>query len=165
MKIIFLDIDGVLINRASIQRGFGKVDHECVNQLNRIIQETGAKLVMSSCWRIGHPVDELAKRCELWGIKGELIDKTPVDWRAERGDEIEEWIDDYELVNGQLESFVILDDDKDMGDLLPYLVKSTFTWGLTKELADKAIYMLNNPKSRVLTLEATEANVENSVSY
>jgi hypothetical protein len=47
-KIIFLDIDGVL-NAGSQDEPF--ILPECAQRLNRIIQETGAGVVLSSAWR------------------------------------------------------------------------------------------------------------------
>ena len=49
MKIIFLDIDGVLNqtgNAASLP-----FDPNCVMYLNHVIKETGAHIVISSAWR------------------------------------------------------------------------------------------------------------------
>lgn len=39
-------------------------------------------------------------------------------------------------------AFVILDDDDDMGELLPYLVQTDFTHGLTLPLAELAFGVL-----------------------
>jgi hypothetical protein len=47
-KIIFLDIDGVL-NAGCDDEPF--IFSECAQRLNRIIQETGAQVVLSSAWR------------------------------------------------------------------------------------------------------------------
>lgn len=57
-KVIFLDIDGVLINRESFMaplkmRGVRVAAHPaCMAQLNRIIADTGAGIVVSSTWRL-----------------------------------------------------------------------------------------------------------------
>ena len=55
MKVIFLDIDGVLINKASLLNVESSYvpDEKCVQQLNELINRTDAKIVVSSCWRIG----------------------------------------------------------------------------------------------------------------
>ena len=55
MKVIFLDIDGVLNSmscKATIE-GFDFVEDEKVALLKEIIDLTGAKVVLSSTWRYG----------------------------------------------------------------------------------------------------------------
>ena len=64
MKVIFLDIDGVLnthesattlresfVERGADLMGFNRFDKNCVARVNRITDETGAKIVISSSWR------------------------------------------------------------------------------------------------------------------
>lgn len=151
MKIIFLDIDGVLNYydcwlRSENQNTQDVWDEDCVNELNRIINETGAKVVISSTWRLYPELDQLIEN-DIGIKEGAIIGKTkdylPI-IRSEgtcRGDEIQDWLDNTDEV---IESFVILDDDDDMRDLLPYLIQTSFYGrGLTKELADKAIEFLN----------------------
>lgn len=141
MKVIFLDIDGVLINRESCRQGFGIPDLTCVQHLNYILDNSDAQLVISSCWRIGRSVPELQKLLEEWGVRrNRIIDKTPHDWSAQRGQEIQWWLED----NKGVERFVIVDDDSDMCHLLPYLVKTRFEPGLTLEDAKKVLDMLLN---------------------
>ena len=61
MKIIFLDNDGVLNytnwyvsdqNPGNLSGQDGDIDPLCVDRVLRICKETGAKIVMSSDWRI-----------------------------------------------------------------------------------------------------------------
>jgi hypothetical protein len=147
MRIIFLDFDGVLVNRQSFltrnalyERGSRqqeKADPPCVNALNRIIRETGAYIVVSSSWRLGTPLCELETLLLDWGVRGVVLDKTPVYPSKTRGFEIEGWLQTCAATN-----FVILDDDTDMGALLPRLVKTSFKTGLTEADADKAIALL-----------------------
>ncbi len=59
MKLIFLDIDGVLATPESCMRGIVKVDGayfnqlqpECVSAINHVTDTTGAIFVISSVWR------------------------------------------------------------------------------------------------------------------
>lgn len=151
MKVIFLDVDGVLNYSACWSRkenkGKGTLiwDDECIAQLNRIIKETGAKIVVSSTWRSSP--DHYDAVLNKMNIKGEFIGKTPRSvvvshWDgSQRGDEIQAWMDSQEIE--PIEKFVILDDDDDMRHLVDRLVQTSFDKkGLTKELADKAIEML-----------------------
>jgi hypothetical protein len=139
MKVIFLDVDGVLINRASCKIGFGVVDVVCVANLNKILEQTHAVVVVSSCWRIGRTVSELRALFGIWGVNADVVDRTIVNWQWIRGQEITEWLKEHIDV----EKFIILDDDKDMGNLLPYLIQTKFVEGLTAAQADEAIRRLN----------------------
>lgn len=151
MKVIFLDFDGVLHNRESIIHGSGLASHahpECVAALNRIVEETGAKIVVSSMWRMGCNVSELREMLGEWGFEGEIIGKTPFNNWGLRGYEIQDWLNKWQ--DESVDNFVILDDDSDMAHLKPKLVQSTFTWGLTEQLADIAIAKLNGTLEEII---------------
>ena len=156
MKIIFLDIDGVLNSVAWMKAeaaaagndttentiGWNKVDPAACARLNRIITATGAKIVVSSTWR---------KMLCLSAIRGVLlgsgvtypvpiIDKTPV-LHKPRGLEIQAWLDEFHNSN-LVEDFVILDDDGDMEHLVDKLVQTSCETGLLDEHVDRAIEIL-----------------------
>lgn len=155
MKVIFLDIDGVLNSRHTplkkCFKGFEedeRTDPRCVQLLNTVVERTQAKIVISSAWRIQHSAEELQAYFKHCGFTGEIIGVTPVllnvdldpedpdEW--ERGDEIQEWLD-----NNEVENFIILDDDSDMGYLKLHLVKTSFEVGLTAEDAAVVIKELS----------------------
>ena len=144
MKILFLDIDGVLNNQDAFRKkDLDPIDEDNVIQLNRIIDATDCKIVISSVWRRCNTVGSLRSMLELkHGVrKDSIIDFTPIFNRlAPRGHEIEAWLEKNDRPH-----FVILDDDNDM--LLyqerEHFVQTSFKKGLTKELADKAIEILN----------------------
>ena len=143
MKIIFLDLDGVLNSVASYERHgnqqtFGE---ENVAALNHIIAETGANIVVTSAQRIGKMRVELRQLLKEGGVVGDVLDKTPyLSLNGERrGLEIQQWIKDC---HKPIEGMVILDDSDDMNHLKPYLVQTSFQKGLTMEDAEKAIQML-----------------------
>ena len=53
MKVIFLDIDGVLNSEKFLNNNKGQVvDRERVSILKSIVDKTGAVIVMSSGWRL-----------------------------------------------------------------------------------------------------------------
>jgi len=131
MRIIFLDIDGVLnsqlfyTERSQCQRasdGAGAdIDERCVNYLNSLIAETGAKVVISSTWR-SDGLEYCKTALEAKGFVGEIIDVTP-HLRHEgclRGNEIYHWIQkNSEMLCGStngsdFKEYVIFDDDSDM---------------------------------------------------
>lgn len=116
-------------------------------ELNRIVKETEARVVMSSCWRIGRELIEIKELLHNWEFVGIVVGKTPYlrGDEIKRGDEIQWWLDDYKKRGnqyGEVEKFVIIDDDADMKHLLPYLVKCNFNTGLTTGKADLAIEKL-----------------------
>lgn len=134
MKIIFTDIDGVLNPKWN-----KKWHNKCINEYNRIIEETGAKCVVSSSWRVNRRDVRLLQNVFIdQGIYVDVIGYTPI-LNAERGLEIKTWLDDYKV-----DKFIILDDKMD--DIKPYffsgLIQPVSYIGLTKELADKAIQYL-----------------------
>jgi hypothetical protein len=162
-KIIFLDIDGVLNVIPQGRDKYGAIFHKhFVENLEQIIDETDAKIVISSSWR--H--DGLQAMKDMWrdrNLPGEVIDITKftaseyivelysdLPKGTERGYEIQEWIH----VN-KPDKYVILDDDKDMltcqmGNFVQTYKNMTHTgyvdlgYGLTKECAQRAIDILNS---------------------
>lgn len=91
-----------------------------IANLNVLIEETGAKVVISSTWRMGKTAAELQVILESVGFIGETIGCTPIyhDKQRIRGCEILGWIkDNKELIGSDYYNFteyVILDDDSDM---------------------------------------------------
>ena len=70
MKTIFLDMDGVLNHTLffrgrtkypakTIKRPYDQIDQESVENLNTLIQQTGAKVVISSTWRKHYDVAQM----------------------------------------------------------------------------------------------------------
>lgn len=152
MKIIFLDMDGVVNSEKWAHETYEKqghvhmtqqVDEKAVAHLNTVIEKTGAKVVISSSWRIIMTPDEIWKVLKDHGFKGEVIGKTPNHTRNAkmhaRGYEIQDWLEDNE---GKVESFVIIDDSDDMEHLLPYLVRTTWLDGLQEEHVEPIVKML-----------------------
>merc|ERR1719199_946610 len=72
-KILFLDVDGVLHPTT----GTEEFIQPCVFQLCRIVQATGADIVLSTAWRLV-PVAKacLEKQMRTWGLQAP-IDDTP----------------------------------------------------------------------------------------
>ena len=152
MKVIFLDVDGVLNTSKTTRRlnccdEFTFVDTRKVLRLREIVERTGAQLVLSSTWRLGadknafylerEALRELVAefrrvRCPLW------FDVTPYLPHAKRWQEINAW-----LMNHDTDDFIILDDVGE--ELKPFddkLVLTNMHDGLNKERAELAIKML-----------------------
>jgi hypothetical protein len=69
VKVIFLDVDGVLNGHESQWR----VIPECVRLLNEIVERTGAKLVLSSSWRL---LSDWEPAVREYGVTGEFVGVT-----------------------------------------------------------------------------------------
>lgn len=157
MKIIFLDIDGVLVTLNSMRVNSGKVFPDfhppCVTCLNEIIKQSNAKIVISSSWRHAHPKYlDLHFFLKKQGVKGEIIGMTRIGDSAYRGIKIMAWLVDWPefgelkdngviIMNKPIESYVILDDT----DVRPWdkLVRTSMNDGLTPKDIEKALGILN----------------------
>ena len=153
MKIIFLDIDGVLNSTEyiiSLKGNFNSVDKvyqidpKAVVRLNKITDATSASIVVSSTWRMFYKyMADLRGVLVEAGITGKVIDKTPVNNNI-RGAQIAEWIDKQNKRSDKVEQFIILDDDSDMGNLMKYLIKTSHSDGLQDHHVELAIKRLND---------------------
>lgn len=157
MKIIFLDIDGVLNGPVSSWDGFphSHIDKTMVGRLNEIIAATGAKVVISSSWRFRFPFTEMDAILKHQGFVGEIIDQTPKTLKnyreirfsqvIPRGWEIEEWLEDHADLG--IESFIILDDINNMDKLKHRLILTNGDVGLTNKHVKRAIKWLSPKKA------------------
>lgn len=141
MKIIFLDVDGVL-NSVQDRFSWAIESDKHLILLACIVRRTDAKIVVSSSWRNCGLLDTLKKRLNDFSMS--IYDKTKD--IGERGLEIKDWLDSYSGV----ESFVILDDeDFDIKSYFPNnFVKTNEEIGLQKEDVEKCIAILLNIKSK-----------------
>ena len=144
MKIIFLDIDGVLNCKATCAQSSKnyKFDADKVVFLNDIIHQTQANIVVSSSWRCGMTIKNLQDMFGKNGVNGIVIGSTPSSTHG-RGDEIQQWIKNHYGV----ESFIIIDDDDfDMGDLLNRVVLTDMETGLQAKHVEQAITLFGMGK-------------------
>lgn len=163
MKVIFLDIDGVLNVYEQGRDQYGQIFHKHFeDNLKWIIEETGAKLVISSTWRFSG-IENLRNMWKERNLAGEIIDITIDCYQligegkfehydeVERGHEIQEWLDEHQK---EVTNYVIIDDDNDMlNSQRSNFVRTAnninhsdcvdIGYGLTKICAKKAIRILN----------------------
>jgi hypothetical protein len=84
MKIIFLDIDGVIATTQCIGKGMGNkwdsymFDPKCVSVLNYILKETGAEIILSSDWKLHYTLFEMNEIFTHNGVIKGPIGFTPV---------------------------------------------------------------------------------------
>lgn len=149
MKLIFLDIDGVLVTARTLKGRSGLravADPACVAALNYITDTTGAKIVISSSWRFCG-LEEMRLILKHWNVTADVIGMTPdltrkvlnVYSAVPRIREVCAWlhseIDD-------VDAWIAIDDDSDFEGYEHRLVKTVFECGLTMSDAEKAIGML-----------------------
>jgi hypothetical protein len=125
--------------------GTRSIDPDAVARLNRLVRLSGAAVVVSSTWRTMYPLHKLQWILNERGFEHMLIGSTPSadnmprkpdGTRLYRGDEIVAWM---EIVGTTPDRIVILDDDSDMGALLPRLVNTDHDTGLTDTDVDRAL--------------------------
>lgn len=133
MKVLFLDVDGVLNSKSTTNFGdLYPIDPYMAFLVGKIQLHTGCEVVLSSSWR-HHPegVENVSKRV----VK--LLDKTP--YGASRGEEIKAWLDKHP----EVKKYAILDDDVDiLVEQAPNFFKTTFDEGLTDNIAAAVVLHL-----------------------
>lgn len=159
MKVIFLDIDGVLNCRFTRERyrGFIFVMDRKIEMLKHLVDDTSAKIVLSSTWRQGWwdlknghensvEIDlfvALREKLQSYGL--ELLDHTLFIFYKDRGNEIDLWLKSWE--GEPIESFVILDDMNGYY-LRPHanrLVRTSMKEGLQEKHVELAKKILEKP--------------------
>lgn len=166
MRVLFLDVDGVLNAHGAelrMQRGAGQLLEAQCARLERVISQARALIVLSSAWRYVHD--------DRWGLaqferylhergcpSAEVIGRTPLGsemgWADEpipghepqrwypseiRGHEIQRWLD----VDGhEVDAFAIVDDSADMAHLKPRLVRTDPHRGLEDHHVDPLVRLL-----------------------
>lgn len=145
MKVLFLDVDGVL-NSTRSAVGLGGIPHDTAPEqmglfdltalglIRNLCKETGASIVLSSTWRLSRNPVEMGRALSL-----PIIDKTPhFGYSKCRGTEIADW-----LSKNPVDKYAIVDDDSDMlPEQMPFFVKTTFENGLLWEHYKQLIQLL-----------------------
>jgi hypothetical protein len=166
-KVIFLDIDGVM-NSAALKRAKqGDVfdDQPCdphVSALNKIIELTGADIVLSSTWRTEMHTMGWNRYFSAIGIKGWVRGKTPK-LGTLRGTEVACWLleqqsryQHYHNKDDFVSEWVVLDDDGDgehQSVLDRWYIIDTHK-GLQEKDIQPIIDILNRPAGALQVLEA-----------
>lgn len=118
-RAVFLDVDGVLNSQAwyDAKRARGErlhgaeIDPWAVGCLRRILDATGAQVVLSSTWRGSAELEARLIECGV-PLNGH---RTPALPSRNRGREIAAWLRRHPEVT----EYVILDDDDDAGSVTP----------------------------------------------
>lgn len=143
MKILFLDIDGVL-NSTRSAIALGNFPHTtktlryfdviALRLIRKVCKETGCKICLSSTWRNDKNWEEIGPNLKL-----PIIDRTPRSLSGYRGKEIEAWLNEHPEVN----QYAIVDDDGDMLEKQhPYFVHTSHSNGFLFEDYEKLLELL-----------------------
>ena len=134
VKVIFLDVDGVLnsigntirvVKRLrrrkmpirSLSMYYVPFRRACLKNLARIVRRTGAKVVITSTWKTGkESLAVLRARLAEYGVP--VYDCTKM--IGDRGAEIKEWLSEKRDVSGV--RYVVLDDE--INDIVGYIGKA-----------------------------------------
>ena len=155
MKVIFLDVDGVLnsdeyidkIKKLNVNTIKSKVSVNKIGLLKQAVDATGARVVLTSSWRYRRDGTLLKGLLLKYGI---CADSTPF-MDNKRGLEIKKYL----LDNPDVEDFVILDDevfDSFDEELIKHLIKISdkngrgFGEGLLPKDVDRIIERLGRIK-------------------
>ncbi|MCR5191983.1 MAG: hypothetical protein K6D59_01655 [Bacteroidales bacterium] len=155
MKVIFFDFDGVMdtIEYCQLLECMGKpingrhgiiFNPHCVCNLKRIVDETGAVIVVSSSWKYMMSLSDILEMWRDRDLPGFVTGITPFHQMCRnRGDEIDAWLRECKT-----ECEYVIIDDMDERDFnrhqLDRLVVTSPYDGLNDDVADRVINILNN---------------------
>lgn len=156
MKVLFLDIDGVL-NTPDIFREhyYAKahselsdadkkwkyeIDEGNLDALKELMaQVTDLNIVVNSAWKDIITDDEFKARFSvLLGVNKDRILGATDNWSS-KGRCAQEWLKEHKV-----DKFAILDDSNDMDDLIDYLFRTDGDIGLTRWMAEDIIKYFNS---------------------
>ncbi len=154
MKVIFLDVDGVLNSTRSMiawheeskafwqkprpedseksHQAMNHIDPIAVKLLNRVTDKSGAVYVISSTHRKhipdsagnGRDIQRMQDYFNKFGLTGKVIGYTPCSRNGHRGTEIDTWLADNH--SPDINKYAIIDDDSDMFEYQkPYFVHTS----------------------------------------
>ena len=121
MKVLFLDVDGVITHQHYKNEEREGLDPEKIKLVARIVKDTGAFVVLSSSWRLSYDQKTekkdwdyvLLEKClgdegvSIYDITTRIPFSDTMPWRRTRPLEILDWV-----IEHKVNSFAILDDDE-----------------------------------------------------
>jgi hypothetical protein len=147
MKVLFLDVDGVLNGAHTKEvcewvdgrKCFTGVEPSKCELVRQIVRDSNCYVVLSSTWR-----KSAGMLPYLWRNLGEdvclrRLGHTPHGLGGVRGDEIAAWLATHPGVT----SYAILDDNDDMAHLKDRLVQTNWMTGIQPEDVKRTVAMLN----------------------
>lgn len=142
MKILFLDIDGVLNSAKTFEdkHRHEAIDTAMVERINSVVNATGCQIVISSTWRVLWDLNELRHILEAHGLRDVVVGATPDMGR--RDVEILAWLEEH----SEVQQFAVVDDDAhDLTKVSHRLVQTSFLTGILDEHVDQLVELLSKP--------------------
>jgi hypothetical protein len=145
-RVLFLDIDGVLNSRVyykylyNPENGNSRLDPYCVILVRRLVEEFSLKIVITSTWRNGVE-NRLRRELQEHGLLDYLHQDgyTPVIRPANRGNEIELWLQNH----SEVKDYIIIDDNENLLEHhLKRFVKTSTNLGMVQERYNHARELL-----------------------
>jgi hypothetical protein len=160
MRVVFLDIDGVLVTEHYLlqleqnsyswrdEQGHAHFCPRCLANFEQLIKLTDAKVVLSSTWRffladtVGVPEFFRSR-----GVNFDIFDVTPrfsssskkISEYPTRGEEIQWWL----AIHPEVTRYCIIDDDpRILPEQHPYWVRTSFRYGFTSSKLAQALRIL-----------------------
>jgi len=159
-KIVFLDFDGVLLPdpdaRAQAVEGLSTSNYlqkvifntNCVANLNQLLKQSHAEIVLSTSWADGNSISALSNCLLRNGIDPSCIFEyddpsegnymTPRQQGSNRGQEVLNWLSDHPEIN----TWVAIDDNPAILYLKTNYVRTHPDHGLDKDGVSKALSFL-----------------------
>lgn len=165
MKLLFLDVDGVLNDHVRHENGNHVIERDRVEHLNRVTRATGAWLVISSAWRYmmydgpehpaGMTLDGFRYMMQSHGVVGHVHGITRRDTRDDNGNLLENergrQIADYLAEHGPVQSYAVVDDlDLGIREAGHPFVQTDGDKGLTEADAERLILLLQGADATAL---------------
>jgi len=149
-SVLFLDIDGVLNSKAHLigramafdNSWAGSIDRRLVTHVNRVVEATGALVVICSDWRHLLTLPTLRKTLQRRGFVGRIIDTTNALRNADRGLECAAWL---ASTRRSVDAFAAIDDRRDFAPIERQHVRPNKLHGISNQDADQAIRILSRP--------------------
>jgi len=150
MFLIFLDIDGVLVDWNTIASPEYKKNRDyfrpkCVEAFNLFSEVPNCAIVVSSAWRIGQTTEDLQKLFMKNGVVVSVIGKTSsASIKADRGEQILSWIEE----NNYSGEYIVIDDE--MSDITEHIASGKlvdikdglYNGGLNKKIVAEVLVKL-----------------------
>lgn len=153
MKILFLDVDGVLNTQATLSAGTScwLLDENRLLLLKEIVDKTSCQIVLTSTWRCYEQGKSTLRQyfrkhgIHLWISQTKDLNDGSGAWSSgsyrPRKEEISQWLIDNQI-DTLVDKIAILDDDTDACLVGDWFFRTSFNDGLTKAIADKIIHFL-----------------------
>ena len=141
MEVIMLDIDGVLNNNHTTEKGFNGmifVSDELIKNLKQIVDKTDAQIVLSSSWRNDKTaLLDLENKLKEYDLS--IIDCTSSNLNKKMS--ILDWIDKN---SDKIDSLLIIDDDFQLNDryLSKFFLQTSNGIGLSEKNIVEAVNIL-----------------------